>query len=82
MSDISQGQKPGAPQGLDSRPELTSNETSIDLSTLSLQTGPEGFEAAKRTPHSRESVAERWKTNREFADTGTRMIINAGGKAA
>ena len=82
MSDISQSPKPGALQAPDSRPDLSRGATSIDLSTLSLQTGLTSFEAEERTPHSRESVEKRWRSNREFPDTGTRMIINAGGKPA
>jgi hypothetical protein len=76
MSDISQGPQSKATQGRD----LASPAASVDLAAATLNTGLSGFDSVERTPHTRESVAARWRLNREFPDTGTRMIINAGGK--
>lgn len=82
MSDISQGPKSATPHAPGAASEVARATTPLDLSALELSTGLASFDPVARTPHSRESVGERWRHNREIADTGTRMIIRAGGTAA
>lgn len=82
MSDISHGPKSTSPREERTLSDRNSLAASTDLSSASLNTGLSTFEPVERSPHTRESVAHRWRSNREFSDTGTRMIINAGGKAS
>ena len=81
MPDRTQGPNVTPPQALGKSSELASASPSTDLSTLTLGPGLGAYESVERTPHTRESVAQRWRFNREIPDTGTRMMIEVGGKA-